>query len=163
GYTAWQRYDHNRIDLVPEQETYKPGDTARLMIQSPWEQATALLTVEREGIRSHSTFALTSTQQTVTVPIAAADIPNLFVSVLLIKGRTKADAPEGDTSDPGKPAFRIGYAKLRVDDASKRLSVSVKANHDEFRPAGTAKVDVLVSDAQGVAAASEVTLWAVDY
>src|SRR5262249_10079230 len=81
GYTAWERYDHNRIDLVPEQETYKPGDTARLMIKSPWEQATALLTVEREGIRSHSTFRLTSTQETVTVPISATDIPNLFVSV----------------------------------------------------------------------------------
>src|SRR6185295_1951729 len=91
GYTAWQRYDHNRIDLVPERDTYKPGETARLMIQSPWESATALLTVEREGIRSNSTFALTSTQQTVTVPISAADIPNLFVSVGLIKGRSKAD------------------------------------------------------------------------
>ena len=54
GYTAWERYDHNRIDLVPEQETYKPGDTARIMIKSPWEQATALLTTEREGVRTHA-------------------------------------------------------------------------------------------------------------
>src|SRR5262249_33190602 len=163
GYTAWERYDHNRIDLVPEQETYKPGDTARLMIKSPWEQATALLTVEREGVRSHSTFQLTSTQETVNVPIAAADIPNLFVSVLLIKGRTKVDVDSEDTSDPGKPAFRIGYAKLRVEDSSKRLSVSVKANRDEYRPAGAAKVDVAVADAAGAPAQSEVTLWAVDY
>ena len=44
-----QRFDHNRIDLVPERKTYKPGDTARIMIQSPWEQATALVTTEREG------------------------------------------------------------------------------------------------------------------
>ncbi len=162
GYTAWERYDHNRIDLVPEQETYKPGDTAHLMIKSPWEQATALMTVEREGIRSHSTFRLTSTQQTVTVPISAGDIPNIFVSVLLVKGRTAADAAD-DASDPGKPSFRLGYASLNVEDASKRLSVVVKANKDEFRPAGSAKVDVLVKDAQGAAAASEVTLWAVDY
>jgi uncharacterized protein YfaS (alpha-2-macroglobulin family) len=163
GYTAWERYDHNRIDLVPEQETYKPGDTARLMIKSPWEQATALLTVEREGIRSHSTFRLTSTQQTVTVPISAGDIPNVFVSVLLIKGRTVTNIAADDTSDPGKPAFRLGYAKLNVEDASKRLTVAVKADREEFRPAGSAKVDVLVKDAKGAAAASEVTLWAVDY
>jgi uncharacterized protein YfaS (alpha-2-macroglobulin family) len=162
GYTAWARYDHNRIDLVPEKESYKPGETARLMIQSPWEQATALLTVEREGIRSHSQFALTSTQQTVTVPITAADIPNLFVSVLLIKGRTPAAATE-DTSDPGRPSFRLGYAKLRVEDASKRLSLSVKANKEEFRPAGSARVDLEVHDAAGAGASSEVTLWAVDY
>ena len=54
GYTAWQRFDHNRIELVPERQTYKPGDTARIMIQSPWEQATALVTIEREGIREPS-------------------------------------------------------------------------------------------------------------
>ena len=163
GYTAWQRYDHNRIDLVPEKETYKPGDTARLMIQSPWEQATALLTVEREGVRSHTQFMLTSTQQTVEVPITAADIPNLFVSVLLVKGRSKTEIEAADTSDPGKPSFRLGYAKLTVDDASKRLSLTVKANRDEFRPAGSAKIDLQVTDAAGTPAATEVTLWAVDY
>jgi len=86
GYTAWARFDHNRIDLVPERQTYKPGDTARILIQSPWEQATALVTTEREGIRSHRQFQLTSTQHSVAIPITEEDIPNVFVSVLLIKG-----------------------------------------------------------------------------
>jgi len=162
GYTAWARYDHNRIDLVPEKETYRPGEQARIMIQSPWESATALLTVEREGIRSHTQFALTSTQQTVTVPISANDIPDIFVSVLLIKGRTPAEQPD-DASDPGKPSFRLGYVRLNVEDPSKRLSVTVKADKEEFRPAGTAKVQVDVADIHGEAATSEVTLWAVDY
>ena len=162
GYTAWQRYDHNRIDLVPERQSYKPGDVARIMIQSPWERATALLTVEREGIRSYTPFTLTSTQQTVEVPIAAADIPNVYVSVLLVKGRTRPDADD-DASDPGKPAFRLGYTMLSVEDASKRLKVRVTSNKEEFKPAGTAKVDVDVKDAAGAAAPGEVTLWAVDY
>jgi alpha-2-macroglobulin len=162
GYTAWTRYDHNRIDLVPERATYKPGDTARIMIQSPWERATALLTTEREGIRSERRFTLTSTQQTVTVPITAADIPNVFVSVLLIKGRTGGD-DAGDGSDPGKPSFRLGYVELQVDDASKRLSLDVTANRQEYRPANNARVDVRLKDAQGRPAVGEVTLWAVDY
>lgn len=162
GYTAWQRYDHNRIDLVPERATYKPGETARLMVKSPWETATALLTTEREGIRSYETFALTSTQQMVSVPIAEKDIPNVFVSVLLVKGRT-ANFTGEDTSDPGKPAFRLGYAQLKVEDASRRLQVAVKSDRDEYRPASKAHVDVTVTDAAGKPAASEVTLWAVDY
>ena len=78
GYTAWSRYDHNRIDLVPERKTYKPGETARIMIKSPWEQATALVTTEREGVRTHRRFALTSSQQAITVPITEADIPNVY-------------------------------------------------------------------------------------
>ncbi|MEO7270875.1 MAG: MG2 domain-containing protein [Vicinamibacterales bacterium] len=173
GYTAWARFDHNRIDLVPERKTYKPGDTARIMIQSPWEQATALVTTEREGIRSHRQFALTSTQQSIEVPIADGDIPNMYVSVLLVKGRSNAappaDAasgpatPANDTSDPGKPSFRLGYVELKVEDASRRLTVALAANKQEYRPGNAAKVTVDVNDRQGRAAPSEVTLWAVDY
>ena len=173
GYTAWERYDHNRIDLVADKRRYKPGDTARIMIQSPWERATALVTTEREGIRSQRHFQLTSTQQSVSVPIAEGDIPNVYVSVLLIKGRSAAAAPATaasggpeqveDASDPGKPAFRLGYVDLQVEDDSKRLTVAVSADREEFRPATNAQVRLRVTDAQGRPAASEVTLWAVDY
>ncbi|ODS57327.1 MAG: hypothetical protein ABS36_05390 [Acidobacteria bacterium SCN 69-37] len=162
GYTAWQRYDHNRITLEPERRTWKPGETARVMIQSPWETATALLTVEREGIRRHERFTLTSTQQTVEVPITEDDIPNVFVSVLLVRGRT-SDDPGADGSDPGRPAFRLGYAELYVDDASRQLTVDVSADRQEYRPANTARVEVRVHDAAGRPAAGEVTLWAVDH
>jgi uncharacterized protein YfaS (alpha-2-macroglobulin family) len=167
GYTAWARHDHNRIDLVPERRTWKPGETARIMIQSPWENATALLTTEREGIRSHRQFTLTSTQQSVTVPITEADIPNLFVSVLLVKGRTKvagsATEAEADSADPGKPSFRLGYIELQVEDATKRLTVAVAGNKPEYRPANAATIDLDVKDDAGRGTASEVTLWAVDY
>ena len=162
GYTAWERYDHNRINLEPEKKMWKPGDRARLMIQSPWESATALLTVEREGVRRYQRFALTSTQQTVEVPITENDIPNLYVSVLLIRGRTSND-PGADGSDPGKPAFRLGYAELKVEDTTRRLSVDVRADRAEYRPANAARVSVAVTDAATRPAASEVTLWAVDY
>ncbi len=161
GYTAWARYDSNRIDLVPERKTYRPGETARIMIKSPWERATALLTTEREGVRTWTPFELTSTQQTVTVPITEHEIPNVFVSVLLVKGRTKEGVE--DESDPGKPTFRLGYVELQVEDATKRLKVDVKANSSEFRPAARASVDVNVHDVDGKAVRSEVTLWAVDY
>ncbi|HWW60191.1 MAG TPA: alpha-2-macroglobulin family protein, partial [Thermoanaerobaculia bacterium] len=162
GYTAWERTDGNHIELVPEKQTYRPGETARVMIKSPWEKATALVTTEREGVRTWKQFELTSTQQTISVPIAEKDIPNVFVSVLLLKGRTQKD-PGKDGSDPGKPAFRLGYIELKVIDAPKRLKVDVKANREEFRPATKAKIDVDVHDINGKPSQSEVTLWAVDY
>ncbi|HEX6739189.1 MAG TPA: MG2 domain-containing protein, partial [Vicinamibacteria bacterium] len=137
GYTAWERYDHNRIDLVPEKQTYKPGESARLMVKSPWESATALLTTEREGVRTRRTFALTSTQQTVEVPITEEDIPNVFVSVLLVRGRSGAYKPE-EPGDPGKPAFRLGYAELKVEDSRKALKVAVAADREEYRPGAQA-------------------------
>ena len=140
GYTAWQRFDNQRITLEPERQTWRPGETARVMIQSPWETATALLTVEREGIRQHRRFELTSTQQTVDVPISEDDIPNVFVSVLLVRGRTSQD-PGEDGSDPGKPQFRLGYTELLVASDSKRLALDVSADRAEV-PAGQRRARV---------------------
>ena len=176
GYTAWQRFDHNRIELVPERKTYKPGEIARIMIQSPWERATALVTTEREGIRTYRSFLLTSTQESISIPIKEDDIPNVFVSVLLIKGRSNAAPsaaaveafeagarPKEDPSDPGKPAFRLGYVELKVEDRTKRLTVAVSANQEEYRPAKSASVALTVTDHQNRGTSSEITLWAVDY
>ena len=149
GYTAWTRYDHNRIDLVPERKTYKPGDTARIMIKSPWEQATALVTTEREGIRTHRRFALTSTQQSITVPITEEDIPNVYVSVLLVKGRSK-DAHAGRRQRSGQA---VVPPRLRRSSRSRTrasaCTVTAKADKDEFRPANKAQVTVTVKDAPG--------------
>ena len=125
GYTAWERYDHNRIDLVADKPRYKPGDTARIMIQSPWEQATALVTTEREGIRSHRQFALTSTQQSVSIPVTEDGHSRRLRLGAADQGAQRGvpaepptEAPKGgpyaieDPSDPGKPAFRLGYVEL---------------------------------------------------
>ena len=37
GLSSW-RSEGNRIDLTPERKTWKPGETARILIQSPWER-----------------------------------------------------------------------------------------------------------------------------
>ena len=110
------------------------------MIQSPWEQATALVTTEREGVAPRQ-FALTSTQQIDQVPIAEEDIPNLFVSVLLVKGRataprTSLDAADGRDQRPGQAGLPARATRsCKVEDASKRLQVAVPANQEEYRPA----------------------------
>src|SRR4029078_3703864 len=119
-------------------------------------------------VRSHRQFALTSTQQSIDVPIAEADIPNVYVSLLVVKGRCVplaegASAAGEDSSDPGKPSFRLGYVQLKVEDATRRLAGKLGAKREEDRPASNANVTVDVKDRQGRAATSEVTLWAVDY
>ena len=95
----------------------------------------------------------------------------MFVSVLLVKGRTSAASPavaatrvRRDASDPGKPAFRLGYVELKVEDARKRLTVTVSADQQEYRPGERRPTCALdVKDSAGRGVASEVTLWAVDY
>ena len=161
GASSW-RSDGNRIDLTPEREMWKPGDTARILIHSPWEHATGLVTIEREGIRSHRAFTVSSTQHAIEVPITDADVPNVYVSVLLVKGRTTGGVI-ADGIDPDQPSYRIGYVELSVDDSSKRLRVDVSADRQEYRPRQPLKVAVAVTKPDGRPVVGEVALWAVDY
>jgi alpha-2-macroglobulin len=156
GYTPWERSSDNKIDVMVEKPKYKPGETAKIFIKSPWEKGRILLTTERETVRTYKTLELTSTQQMVEIPLTEEDIPNIFVSVILLKGRSGDD--END-----KPAFRIGYAKLSVENEKKKLKVEVSSDKEEYRPADKAKVKARVTDIEGKPVeGAEVTLWAVD-
>ena len=56
---------------------------------------------------------------------AGERIANAFVSIVLLKGRTKAAPAAWNAPDVGAPAFRAGYATLVVSQASRRLGVVV--------------------------------------
>jgi len=161
SYAAWERRDDDRIELAADKKTYKPNETATLFVQSPYETATALLTVERDGVLEYRQFELKGTAPSVQLPIKPEYLPNVFVSVILLKGRT---APPGQFKDGdfGKPSFKIGYTELRIDASSKRLTVEIKPNKKEFRVGENVEVELTVKDAQGQGVRSELTLAAVD-
>lgn len=159
GYVAWQRTNDDQIDLVPEKTDYTPGETARLMVQSPYEEATALITVEREGILESRVETLEGSTPMVEIPITDAHLPNVFVSVILLKGRT---APPKAGSDPGAPSFKIGYASLSVDPDQKHLRVEMEADREEYRPGEEVTVDFQLTNANGRGVPGEIAFSAAD-
>ena len=159
GYVAWQRDDDDRIDLVPERTDYAPGETAKLLVKNPFEEATALITVEREGILSSRVETLTGSAPQIEVPLDEAHIPNVYVSVILLNGRT---APPQPMSDPGAPGFKIGYASLRVDPNRKHLRVAVTPERTEVRPGEEVTVDLQLTDASGDGVRGEIAFAAAD-
>ena len=114
-----------------------PARRARIMIQSPWESATALLTVEREGIRRAERFALTSTQQTVEVPITEAGHPERL-RVGAAHSRPHVERSRARTA--AIPASRRSGSATRSSPSRTRPSSSrskVTADREEYRPANT--------------------------
>jgi uncharacterized protein YfaS (alpha-2-macroglobulin family) len=160
GYVAWERFDDDRIRITPNKKSYKPGETATIMVQSPYEQATALVTIEREGVLSKKVFELKGTAPPIEIPITAEYLPNIYVSVILIKGRSAL--PGKDANDLGKPSFKIGYTKLSVDPQSKHLQVSVKTSKPEYKAGEIVEAEVSVLNQKGQPVQSEVALAAVD-
>ena len=159
GYVAWRRNDDDRIELTPEKTTYAPGETARLLVQSPYEEATALVTVEREGIISSEVMTLSGSAPQIQIPIEEKHMPNVYVSVMLLTGRT--GSPQG-ASDPGAPAFKMGYASLRVDPGSRHLAIEILPNEENYRPGDEAIVDLRLVDANGRGVPGEIAFSAAD-
>ncbi|GAB5521478.1 MAG: alpha-2-macroglobulin family protein [Rhodothermales bacterium] len=159
GYVAWERRDDDRIDLVADRNTYQPGETAKIMVQSPYEEATALITVEREGILSSRVVTLTGSAPQIEVPLTEDYLPNAFVSVMLVHGRV---AQPSDVGDPGAPSFKIGYVNLKVDAGVRRLKVAVEPSAETYRPGEEVTVDLRVTDASGKGVPAEVAFSAGD-
>jgi uncharacterized protein YfaS (alpha-2-macroglobulin family) len=182
--------DHDRMDLLPEKKSYQPGETARLQVRMPFRFATALVTVEREGIISQRVVTLNGQDPTVELPIQDGWGPNVYVSVLALRGRLREvpwyslftwgyKAPrewwrafrlEGRDYiapsalvDLSKPAYRLGVAEIRVGTQAHRIDVAVKADQDRYAVRTTATVTITGRLPDGKpAAGAEVALAAVD-
>ncbi len=158
----FEGHDEDRIDLLPEHPQYQPGDVARFQVRMPFAEATALVAVAREGIIAASVVHLSGHNPVITLPVRDY-APNVFVSVLAIRGRIGEPQPTG-MLDLAKPAFRLGIAEIRVGWRANRLNVTVTPEHRVYRVREKAKITIAVRTATGAPPprGSEVAVAAVD-
>ncbi len=164
----------DRMDLLPEKKEYQAGESARLQVRMPFRSATALVTVEREGVLSSFVTALHGNAPIVEVPIAPGYAPNAFVSVLVVRGRvahadhaaTRSAARDEVTAlvDLTKPAYRLGTAQIKVGWAPHRLEVQVQPQRTVYRirERASVRIHVAAADGRALPAGSEVAIAAVD-
>ena len=155
--------DNDRIDLLPDHKRYEPGQSASFQVRMPFREATALVTVEREGVIDSYVRPLSGSAPVFTVPIKAGYAPNVYVSALVVRGRVAGVQPTA-LVDLGKPAYKLGIAPVRVGWAANELKVQVDTDRQVYKVRDRAKVRVRVTRADGSAppAGAEVALAAVD-
>ncbi|HEU4586214.1 MAG TPA: MG2 domain-containing protein, partial [Gemmatimonadaceae bacterium] len=138
-WVPWNDESRFKVDVIPNKSRYSVGDTATVLFASPFTDAEAWITVEREGLIEQRRMKLESGSATLRFPITEEYAPNAFVSVFIVRGRT---APPGRLDDVGRPTIRVGYTELRVTPEVKRLTVKVDPLQGEYRPGDTARVRV---------------------
>ncbi|MBP9713408.1 MAG: hypothetical protein KBD60_06895 [Sterolibacterium sp.] len=163
GDASWfDQGDSDRIDIKPDKKRYEPGETARFIVQMPFRQATALVTVEREGVMDRLVMPLSGAQPGFSLPIKAHYGPNVFVSVLIVRGRIGEVQPTA-LVDLGKPAYKLGISEIEVGRKGYELKVAVEPAQAVYRTREVARVRVRVSKPDGSPAqGGEFALAAVD-
>jgi uncharacterized protein YfaS (alpha-2-macroglobulin family) len=155
--------DHDRIDLLPEKRHYEPGESARFQVRMPFQEATALVTIEREGVLDGFVVALSGREPVIEVPVREDFAPNMFISVLAVRGRIGGIQPTA-LVDLGKPSFKLGIAEVRVGWRKHKLTVRVTPDRTTYRVRDKALVRVAVRTDDGLLppVGSEVAVAAVD-
>jgi len=135
--------DNDRIDLLPEQKQYEPGETARFQVRMPFREATALVTVEREGVMEATIKKLSGKMPVIDVPMKGNYAPNVFVSVLCVRGRLGEPKPTA-LVDLGRPAYKLGIAEVNVGWRSHELRVFLTPEKQVYHTRDKAKVRIKV-------------------
>jgi uncharacterized protein YfaS (alpha-2-macroglobulin family) len=165
----------DRMDVLPEQKEYESGQLARFQVRMPFRSATALVSVEREGVIESFVTTLKGEAPIVEVPIKDNYSPNVYVSVLAVRGRvarserskaqrTKEGADVTALVDLNKPAYRLGVAEIRVGWRPHRLNVRVTTERTTYRvrEKTAVKIQVVRADGTPLPAGTEVAIAAVD-
>jgi hypothetical protein len=151
-WTEWSRERPDRVELTPDRESYRPGDTARVAIKAPFA-GLALFTVESDRVLTQRVVRLSQNTAELEVPVRTEYAPNVYCAVTLLRPA----GPEKVWS-----AHRAaGVARLTVTPPDRRLEVRLEAAATN-RPSERVTVRVAVTDEAGAAAAGEVVLAATD-
>jgi len=152
-YVAWRRSGDRRMDLILDKDSYAPGETAEILITSPFQgESYALVTVERGHIRASEVLNLTSNSTIYELPITADMAPNIYLSVTIIRG----------AGENGPPDFRIGMAEIQVDTAAQTLNVEITPDKEQAGPGDLVTYTVRTTDMDGEPVSAEISLALTD-
>jgi uncharacterized protein YfaS (alpha-2-macroglobulin family) len=149
-YISWRQTNNRSFQLVTDKTGYQPGETAEVLIASPFQgEAYALLTVERGRIRMQEVIKLESNSTVYRLPITGDMAPNVYLSIVVVKGV--------DETNP-RPNFKVGMAEIKVATDQQLLKVDVQADPPSAGPGEQVTFTVQTTDLGGQPAQAEVSL-----
>ena len=142
--------EQEEVQLIPDQETYEPGDEAAILVQSPFGAAEGMLTVSRNGILYTTRFTMDEATYTLRVPIADEHIPNLHVQVDLVGSAPRVD-DDGNLVEgvEPRPAYATGRLTLSIPPLNRTLDLAVEPQDTTLEPGGETAIDLTLLDVNG--------------
>lgn len=135
------------LDLEIEKPNVKVGDTATVLIKSPYDKAKLLITTERGTIYDYWIADIKGGLYLHEFPVKDSYAPNVFVSVLLLSPN---------------PEIKYGSAEFTVDGEQNELKINVKSNKTIYLPGEEVTLDVETKDYTGKPVQAEVSLAVAD-
>lgn len=161
-YSWFDSSNSTGLRLTPDKNKYKPGDTAKLLLESPLPSGDYLITVERSDIYSSEVRHFDSSCTQIEIPVKEEYLPVFYVTVCSYSTRKGAPKHQYGQPDLDKPKGYFGVTPVFVDLASVTFDITVTPSKKVYRPAETATFNLLATKDGKPVPYAELTLMVVD-
>jgi alpha-2-macroglobulin len=146
-----RKVEQEKLTLIPDKESYQPGDTAQILVQSPFAAGEGLLTVTRNGILYTTRFQLEDSSATLNIPVEEEHIPNLNIQVDVAGSAPRMDdRGEPLKNAPPRPAYATGQLNVSIPPLQRTLELEAIPEESKLEPGGETTLTVKVTDALGL-------------
>jgi hypothetical protein len=153
-YVSWRQTNDRSISVILDKDEYSPGETAEILIASPFQQETyALVTIERGHIQDQEVILLENNSYIYKLPITAEMAPIVYFSVVVVKGSQVDSSP---------PDFRLGMTSINVDTSHQVLNVDIDTDKESAGPGDEVTYTVTVTNYNDQPVEAEVSLALLD-
>ncbi|WCL50107.1 alpha-2-macroglobulin family protein [Leptospira sp. GIMC2001] len=149
NFYSWDFRSDDAIQLTTDKPKYNIGDTAKIIIKSPYPEARAILSIERDQLYWSKSINIKGNSEPIEIPIKAEYLPNVEFNVVLLSGRMEApkdlsdeDRREFKGYDFGIPKVKMGAVHLKVNLDSKNAPLEVQLDKAEYSPRSKVTVKI---------------------
>ncbi|MEW6228312.1 MAG: VanW family protein [Bacillota bacterium] len=142
----WASYGGTEVEIVTDRDVYEIGDTAKVLVNTTFDDVWALVTVEGRDLASHEVVHITGHTRLFEIPVTRAHLPNAFFTVTFVHGKRLYSQDK----------------TIYVSAKDSFLGVSIIPDKEVYGPGGRATYVIKTTDAAGRPVQAEVSLGVVD-
>ena len=140
SYAYWE--EGETLKLLFDKSFYEPGDIAKLLIQSPFKNAKAIITIEQEDLYEKYIIENIPSSYVFNLPVKQEYLPGVHVSVMLYTPRTGYNKTKEYDVDLGKPKIKMGTIYMDLSTKSKRIPLDINTNCNPCEPKQTITINL---------------------
>ncbi len=126
SYAQWYNEDPSAVQIIPDRDLYKPGETMSALVIMPVPNIDVLISREGSALYGYQVERLSSTSAIVRVKIEDRLAPMFYMNASAIAGEQ----------------FYNGSTRVAVEPEGKVIRLEVKTDRPEYKPGEKGKVTV---------------------
>lgn len=153
------RYTNDRLEVQLDKDRYAPGETATVLIQSPYEKGELYVAVVRHDRLYEQVIPVEGGAPQVSFTVTPAMLPNAAVEAVLIRQGDPLDTVQVNTLEN---LASVGFAPFNVELGDRYLTPTITPTQPELRPATEQTLTLSLTDSQGQPVQGQLTVMVVD-